>query len=1553
MKKLIVSFIYCLLLGIMAQAQCDNNITLESQAEVDAFPANYNCGIIEGDLVINNTNVTNLDSLYNIQEITGNLVIYNNDSLVSFNGLEKLETIGGNFSIGFNKLITDFDDLESLSDIGGNIAIQANANLTSLKALDAITHVVGNVAITRHRSLASLEGLENIQSISGNLVVKEDSSLTNLMGLESLIDIGGSLILQNNIALTNIDGLNTVKSVLGKVIISDTDTLQELNGLSNLQSIGSDLIFEEIYTPDFSISGLSSLEIVEGEVNFSSIDSLSSDNDLESLKTIGGSLTFKNVYGDFKLDWTALESIGLAFRIEESGIGHLEGFNNLFSINGRFLIEENSILKNISGFNSLNTIGSHMLIENNPELGIIQGFNDLILIDGTCYIRVNDSLTSIEGFENLEVITSWLEVTNNPNLSNCCILMAFINVPYTTSSIYSNGSGCSSISQIIANCEDSQLCQGSIVLNSQAEVDAFPSNHDCRIIFGNLTINGTNVTNLDSLYTLEQVNGSFILSNNQNLGNVDGLINLQIVANNFEIENNDALLNLNGLYGLTNVGDNFIIKDIDSPVFNIDGLSTIRAVWENLRLINIPNLSNTIGFESLFKIEESVVVENVFGDYTLGFNALYDIEDSIIIKNTSLTEIDGFNSLIGGGLYRIKIINNDSLELLDGFEQFNYGNIIIKNNPKLGECCIIVPWENKPYIYVTLENNDDNCNSFLAASIHCEGICSSPLTLTTQAEVDAFPSNYGCHTVDGNLIIEGEDIVNVDSLIGLTNIINGGIFIRNNPNIVSIEGVRNLVAAEKVFVQNNDLLTTVNGFENLTEVFQLRISDNDNLVNIEPFLNLQELSFCLITGNESLIEINEIVPNVSELNLLHINDNASLLTINGFNNISDFKLINTFSGSTGFLQIANNPLLQNLTAFNNISYIHEINVFNNPSLENFASFGNLEKAKYISIEETGINNLETLGALEDLYALKINNNPNLTDINKIGFIEDIQNIEITNNSQLAECCVLLLSDGNRIVEMNASNCNSLEEIETVCGEDICPVEAGCFRTDFTVFLEGAYQGNQEMATNLLEQIPLEQPYYTAPYFYDGDEKLESIPDNMVDWVLVEIRVGSPNISGEQGTLPIRTKAALLLDDGSVVATDGNSLKFFDLQEGAAYYICIRHRNHLDVLTSKNIEASELMTYDFTIDDQGIWGNNQVKQHADGYLMLHTGDYTGDGIIQLSDYDIWKANPAQLEVYAPTDGTLDGIVQITDYDAWFENKAKIGSVEVALDPTDIPEDNCHIYGIYYNGAIDENSLSILNLEESAIEPIDSVSHAFSYQLSGFFYTVVNTPPIVYQGDYFLMNDNNNLYQFDVETGEILDEVIIDTNIGQMMINPADGLIYGVEYIFQPNQRYLVNIDPQSGVVTRINETPYDFTYTINTQAIIWNDVYYIMDENGQDLYNFDMTTGEITDTTHFEVSIGQLVVNPDDGQVYGIEYSFSPNERWLVTLNPATGEVTRLTENALDFSYPGTSPAVIIDNKYYLLVSVQDIYEFDMTTGEVTNIIEYLGGFGAMQVGCDE
>ena len=54
-----------------------------------------------------------------------------------------------------------------------------------------------------------------------------------------------------------------------------------------------------------------------------------------------------------------------------------------------------------------------------------------------------------------------------------------------------------------------QVCDGSITLTTQAEVDAF----DCSLLDGYLTINGEDITNLNSLSALNRVWGLEIIGN--------------------------------------------------------------------------------------------------------------------------------------------------------------------------------------------------------------------------------------------------------------------------------------------------------------------------------------------------------------------------------------------------------------------------------------------------------------------------------------------------------------------------------------------------------------------------------------------------------------------------------------------------------------------------------------------------------------------------------------------------------------------------------------------------------------------------------------------------------------------------------------------------------------------------------------------------------------------------------------------------------------------------------------------------------------------------------
>ena len=125
-----------------------------------------------------------------------------------------------------------------------------------------------------------------------------------------------------------------------------------------------------------------------------------------------------------------------------------------------------------------------------------------------------------------------------------------------------------------------------------------------------------------------------------------------------------------------------------------------------------------------------------------------------------------------------------------------------------------------------------------------------------------------------------------------------------------------------------------------------------------------------------------------------------------------------------------------------------------------------------------------------------------------------------------------------------------------------------------LFLQGAYDpitGLMRDDLRIQGLIPSLEPYTTLEgfnhQFRGGGETVSpailavSGPDAIVDWVFIELR------SKEDVSQVIATHAALLQRDGDIVdSSDGVSpVKFEGVREDY-YYIAIRHRNHLGVLT---------------------------------------------------------------------------------------------------------------------------------------------------------------------------------------------------------------------------------------------------------------------------------------------------------------------------------------------------------------------------------------------------
>ena len=128
-----------------------------------------------------------------------------------------------------------------------------------------------------------------------------------------------------------------------------------------------------------------------------------------------------------------------------------------------------------------------------------------------------------------------------------------------------------------------------------------------------------------------------------------------------------------------------------------------------------------------------------------------------------------------------------------------------------------------------------------------------------------------------------------------------------------------------------------------------------------------------------------------------------------------------------------------------------------------------------------------------------------------------------------------------------------------------------------VFLQGPFNPNTGLMDDALRAqslIPLTQPYsILSDFTYAGTEStsasvLSTTGNNaIVDWVMVELH------SSLNPSTIISRRAALIQRDGDIVDTDGISAVTFSGLVGGNYYVAVRHRNHLGVMTATPVTIS--------------------------------------------------------------------------------------------------------------------------------------------------------------------------------------------------------------------------------------------------------------------------------------------------------------------------------------------------------------------------------------------
>lgn len=429
-----------------------------------------------------------------------------------------------------------------------------------------------------------------------------------------------------------------------------------------------------------------------------------------------------------------------------------------------------------------------------------------------------------------------------------------------------------------------------ITLSTQAAVNAFQATYGpCTGVNNNLTIVGTDITDLGPLSDLVRIDSDLIIESNPALTSLAGLGNIKRIRNQLRILNNPELTSVT-LGALDRAGE----VNVSNAKMASLSMPALTRTTNQLRIENNPVLTSialgalaTVGTD--LRIEGNAVLASL-----AGLAAIAQTGNQVRIINNPALQSVGLTALTQIGT-DLTIDNNAVLTSLNGLAAVTRtGNqMIIRNSPALAS--VALPALSQIGTDLTVENNP---------------------VLTSL--------NLAAVTRTGNqLIIRNNPVLASAGFAALTQV-GTDLTFSANPQLVSISMGSLMSTGGRVLIENHALLTSI-GMSALTTIgTELRITGNSVLPS------LVGLGSVVTTGNAVRIKDNPQLASIDLLALttvaadLEIENNASLTSLAGLASA-------TRSGSR--LEISNNGALKSLDGLQAFRSVQSnLEVFNNAQL---------------------------------------------------------------------------------------------------------------------------------------------------------------------------------------------------------------------------------------------------------------------------------------------------------------------------------------------------------------------------------------------------------------------------------------------------------------------------------------------------------------------------------------------------------------------------------------------------------------------------------------------
>ncbi|HMR86847.1 MAG TPA: T9SS type A sorting domain-containing protein [Saprospiraceae bacterium] len=472
--NLIITFILSLNIGISQCTPFDGWMT--DQIQVDYFKLVYpNCNIIKGNLSIRG-NIKNIDSLYFIKKIEGDLFFTNADSLISLEGFKNLDTVTGSIFISNANKLTNLEGLSNIKYFK-SLYIKNNQKLIKINGFDNIVNNISNIEIENNANLSSIVGFKNTIGLN-NLIIEYNRYINEIIAFDNVLYANVVSILRLD-SLSSLKAMKKLKTVNDNLLFRGSEKLKSWEFGGNIDTIRNSLILASIGIDQ--MTGFSNLKACK-YIEITAMINAESPPRFNNLEYADEIKYYKN---SFKRITNTLPKLKILKDIDFDDNDQclvINDFNSLERVTNRIRIDNHlEPLSELRGFEKL-VFANEIYFHATNELKIFSAFQNLEEINHLELKWLRDGITHFNNFKNLKKINRNLILIGNTNIDDLSFLQGvnidsvskfaiykntklsvcnhqticdYLNTKDTINyniQIYDNLTNCSSREQILANC---------------------------------------------------------------------------------------------------------------------------------------------------------------------------------------------------------------------------------------------------------------------------------------------------------------------------------------------------------------------------------------------------------------------------------------------------------------------------------------------------------------------------------------------------------------------------------------------------------------------------------------------------------------------------------------------------------------------------------------------------------------------------------------------------------------------------------------------------------------------------------------------------------------------------------------------------------------------------------------------------------------------------------------------------------------------------------------------------------------------------------------------